>query len=196
MILWNSKMCFSDIISLHTDPAPLLGGVKDVIRKPQQIKQKPRPSLPLYLIASNPVGQTHKWDDDTWWLYFETRALMLCLQEGKKSFTLWQFAYNDAVFFLHQMLRQNRFRPFLLFFYFLPFCMSYSSHPPIPLYSSNLLYVLGVAPSVKSLLYSINPYRSHSCIHCHLFSNFHLQLSHNFSPCALYQTPSALQYSF
>lgn len=57
-------MSSSDIVSLRTDVAPLLGGVKDVIREPQQIKQKPRPSLPLYLIASNPIGQTHKWDDD------------------------------------------------------------------------------------------------------------------------------------
>lgn len=92
-------MSLPDIVSVRTDVAALLGDVKDVIREPQQIKQKPRPRLPLYLIASNPVGQTHKWDDDIWWLYFETRALMLCLQEEKKSFTLWQFGYNDAVFF-------------------------------------------------------------------------------------------------
>lgn len=57
-------MSVSDIVSLRADVARLLGGVKDVIREPQQIKHKPRPRLPLYLIASNPVGQTHKWDDD------------------------------------------------------------------------------------------------------------------------------------
>lgn len=57
-------MSLSDIVYLCADVAALLGDVKDVIREPQQIKQKPRPRLPLYLIASNPVGQTHKWDDD------------------------------------------------------------------------------------------------------------------------------------
>lgn len=127
MIFWNSETSSSDIVSLRTDVAPLLGGVKDVIREPQQIKQKPHPSLPLYLIASNPIGQTHKWDDDIWWLYFETRALMLCLQEGKKTFTIWQFGYNDAGF----LCTRRSVRTVLCLFSFFAFLCELPPHNSI-----------------------------------------------------------------